>query len=469
MLSVSGARGIVGKSMTAEVAARLAYTYGNILRNQSEQSAKSSNTNENPSHPLVVIGLDSRPSGQMLESAAIAGLHAAGCKVIRLGIEMTPTVAVMINQYKADGGIVITASHNPSQWNGLKCLTSDGVAPPPEQAQLIINQFQTNKTNTISLADHNQVSEIDNTGTQRHVNMILEKIDVKNIQNAGFKVVLDSINGAGCAAGRLLLDSLNVNLIHINNEPNGNFTHSPEPTCENLTSLAQAVTENNADIGFAQDPDADRLAIIDENGKYIGEEFSLCLASQYVLSKINTNSKYENSIVTNLSTSRMIDDIAAMYKAEVLRTSVGEANVAALMKKRKSIIGGEGNGGVIWPEICLVRDSLSGMALALNLMAEKQKTLTRIVSEIPAYIIKKIKVDIKPGLAEKAIQILNQKFAHQQIDTQDGIRIDFQDISSWIHVRASNTEPILRIIVEAPTEHDADKLLKMTQDVINTI
>ncbi|MCI0674514.1 MAG: hypothetical protein L0Y42_01925, partial [Phycisphaerales bacterium] len=358
MLSVSGARGIVGQSMTPAVARGFAAAFASFAREQTDLD-----------QPVLCIGRDSRPSGKELAQAAIEGVNGAGCKAIDLGLVATPTVGVMIQHHGAAGGLVITASHNPGQWNGLKCLNSDGAAPPAERAAEIIRRFK--------VADFKRPpvppSIIrDDSANSVHISRVLAAIEPAPIRSAKLKVVLDSINGAGSIAGRSLLEQLGCDVVHINSEPNGVFAHAPEPVEANLRDLAARTRDENAACGFAQDPDADRLAIIDETGRYIGEEYTLVLAAKRVLdlhrnSELGTRNS-ELIVAANLSTSRMIDDLAAQYpNVRVVRTAVGEANVVAAMQPHgdRAIIGGEGNGGVIFPPVCWVRDSYSAMALVL--------------------------------------------------------------------------------------------------------
>lgn len=452
MLSVSGARGIVGSSMTPIVAARLAAAFGTELKSS---TAKPS--------PLVVVGRDSRPSGAMFEAAAISGLASVGCRVIRLGIVMTPTVGLMINEHDADGGMVVTASHNPIQWNGLKCLNHDGVAPPPEQAGRVMDLFRSLTADDHQIATESETEfTSDDNAASTHVKRVLDAVDVELIRSASFKVVLDSINGAGCVAGRELLDALGVEVVHLNGEPNGQFAHTPEPTAENLVDLARVVPQHKAHVGFAQDPDADRLAIIDENGTYIGEEYTLVLVADRIFAREGQGC----TAAANLSTSRMIDDVAATHGARVFRSPVGEANVVEAMKTHNCVIGGEGNGGVIWPQICWVRDSLTAMALVLETLATQKRSLSVVVDALPHYAIHKMKIAIQPGLAEVAIAAVESRYGTEQIDRQDGIRVDFPNDGKWVHVRPSNTEPILRVIAEAPT---SDAAVTLANDVLDAI
>lgn len=439
MLGVSGARGIVGKTMTAEVARRYAACWGAQLVSDAD------------SIPTVCLGRDSRPSGPELAAAAAAGLVAAGCAVIDLGIVATPTVGVMIGATGAAGGVVITASHNPTPWNGLKLLDHHGTAPPPEIAAEVIAAFRGNGDVETAASPESVTREP--RGTDTHVSKVLGLIDPMPIRQRHFKVVLDSVNGAGAVGGRLLLEALGCELTHLGGEQHGDFWHTPEPTAENLTGLCEAVAAQGADVGFAQDPDADRLAIVDERGRYIGEEYTLVLAAWRVLLDHPAA-----TLAANLSTSRMIDDLAARFGATVHRSAVGEANVAAVMAQQDAIVGGEGNGGVILPAITFVRDSFSGMALVLDLMRREGKTLSALVDEIPRYVIVKEKLELPARAAlEPALAKMRSAFPEATIDDCDGIRIDLPE--GWAHLRPSNTEPIARIIVEAATAEAAGGLL----------
>jgi phosphomannomutase len=447
MLSVSGLRGLIGKSLTPPVAARYAAAFGEFLKRSRPQANGA---------PRVVLGRDSRPSGEMLEQAAIAGLLSVGCRVTGLGIVTTPSVAIMAEHLHADGGMVITASHNPIIWNGIKALRHDGLAPPPEEANQIISRF---KSDDVSYAPVEQIQKLerDDTTNRVHIDRVLKHIDVELIRRRRPKVLLDSVHGAGGPAAAMLLRELGVELVHLYAEPTGRFPHMPEPTRENLVGLSDAVRQHKADIGFAQDPDADRLAVVDETGAYIGEEYTLALSTLHILTK----EKHANPIVAaNLSTSRMVDDIAAKAGGRVIRTPVGEANVAAAMRKHHAIIGGEGNGGVIWPKVIYVRDSIAGIALMLELLAARQQPLSRIAAEIPRYAIVKDKVEIKPGMTERIGPAIKAKWPSQSVDTQDGVRVDWPaPDNKWVHVRASNTEPILRLIAEARDEAEAKRAI----------
>jgi phosphomannomutase len=462
ILSVSGARGIVGRSMTPSVAADFAAAYGSFVK---AATAKSD--------PVFCLGRDSRPSGEMLAAAAAAGLASVGGRVVDLGVVATPTVAVMIGHHRADGGMVITASHNPLIWNGLKCLGADGGAPPKRDVDEIIRRFRERDIDYAAVEEL-QSSKRDKSSHEIHVAKVLAHIDGEAIRAGQFKVVLDSVNGAGCAAGRMLLDELGCEVIHLNGEPTGLFAHTPEPVEENLTELAALTRSSRAVCGFAQDPDADRLAIVDEKGRYIGEEYTLVLAAQRLLDlRAAAGGSGEVVIAANLSTSRMIDDLAGRYEnVKVVRTPVGEANVAEAMKECSALVGGEGNGGVIFPPVCWVRDSLTAMALVLGLLADgpRKRALSEIVDEMPRYcmikrkqplaspdaaaILKKVSGTFSgPDAAKKA----PDTFSGAKVDTSDGVRLDFAD--GWVHLRPSNTEPIIRLIAEAKTKERAEALI----------
>src|SRR4051794_34481894 len=330
MIGVSGMRGTIGGTLTPAVVSQMASAFA-VFLNESEKPA-------NGTHFRVVFGRDSRPSGFWVRDAAVAALVASGVEVIHLDVVTTPGVAMMVRHLGADAGIVATASHNPIQWNGLKFLNRDSVALPPEDANRIKQLFNENRANYVRV--ERLVPPTRNAETHAlHNRRVLDFVDVLGVSSERYKVVLDSVNGAGCVATSMLLSKLGCQLVHINDIPNGQFPHEPEPTEANLTQLADEVTRQRAAVGFAQDPDADRLAIVDENGRYIGEEYSLALCAKYALGK-----KAGCAVVTNLSTSRMIDDIAAACGGKVIRTAVGEANVVQAMLKENAAIGGEGNG-----------------------------------------------------------------------------------------------------------------------------
>jgi phosphomannomutase len=466
MLTVSGLRGLIGSSLTPPVASRYAAAFGQWLKAQ--KCGKAGSGSAAPM-PHVVLGRDSRPSGQMIELAAAAGLIAAGCKVTTLGIVSTPGVAIMTEHLQADGGMVVTASHNPVIWNGIKALRHDGVAPPPDQAAQIISCFEQDRmeyapVEALAALEHNDATH------RIHVERVLAQVDVPAIRRRRPKVVLDSVHGAGGPATAMLLGALGAEVTHLFAEPTGRFPHPPEPTREHLTGLCDAVRAHHADIGFAQDPDADRLAIVDEQGQYLGEEYTLALACWHVLERVtrcyskSAGKSAPLAIAANLSTSRMIDDIALRFGARSIRTPVGEANVAAAIRANNAVIGGEGNGGVIFPPVVHVRDSLIGIALVLELLAGSAMPLSRIAGQIPRYAIVKDKINLTPELARELTHRLTDKFQGQRIDLQDGVRIDWPD--RWVHARVSNTEPIVRIIAEAPDEAQARQAIAQVRSAM---
>lgn len=447
MLGVSGLRGLVGRSLTPEVAARYGSAVGTWF-------ASAGGT----AQPHIVMGRDSRPSGAWVAAAATAGLAAAGCRVTDLGIATTPAVAVMVEHLHADGGMVITASHNPIVWNGIKTLRRDGCAPPPEQAARIVGLFKEGPL-TFAAPDTATPLARDDSAAKVHVERVLAHVDAAAIRAAKLTVVVDSVHGAGGDEAAMLLDALGVTRVHLYAEPTGQFPHPPEPTREHLTELAAAVAKAGAAVGFAQDPDADRLAVVDERGAYIGEEYTLALCAMHVLAAGRpSQANGPITLAANLSTSRMLDDLAQRHGGRVIRTPVGEASVAAAMRQHHALIGGEGNGGVIWPKVIHVRDSIAGMALILELLATRRQPLSALAAEIPSYAIVKDKVELSPGLdVAGVLRRVAAAFPDAGRDTQDGVRLDWPD--RWVHVRASNTEPILRFIAEARDAADAHALI----------
>ena len=451
MIGVSGMRGTIGGTLTPPVVGRMSAAFAAWLKSTSQPT--------NGSRFRIVFGRDSRPSGTWVRDAAVAALCASGVEVIDLDIVSTPGVAMMVKHLNADAGVIATASHNPIEWNGLKFLNRQCIAPPPADAAAIKRFYEEQRADFVRVQD--LVSPTRNSETHAlHVRRVLDYVDVLGISTKRFKVVLDSVNGAGCVATATLLNRLGCQLKHINATPDGKFPHEPEPTEKNLTGLAEEVRRQRAAVGFAQDPDADRLAIVDENGRYIGEEYSLALAAMWMLSR-----KPGGIAVTNLSTSRMLDDIAAKYGGRVIRTPVGEANVVQAIFQHNAAIGGEGNGGVIDPRIVPGRDSLVGIAYVLQLMAATGKSLSQLVSDIPRYEIVKTKFECRREDAERAVAAVKKAFASEKTDTQDGIRIDWPN--GWVHARPSNTEPIMRIIAEAPDRATAEQRIAKVQAVVD--
>lgn len=440
MMTVSGVRGLVGSTMTPTLAAELGAAFGSHLGGG-----------------RVVIGRDSRPSGEMVQSALASGLMAVGCDVVELGIVTTPGTALMVRELGAKGGVVLTASHNPAQWNGIKFLTHEGIAPQPELADQIFERYRAKDFRYAGPGEIGRRSSDDSTH-ERHVARVLAISNVDAIRKRKPRVVLDSVNGAGGVGGALLLERLGCDVVRMNAEPTGHFAHTPEPTAENLVTLCDAVREHRADVGFAQDPDADRLAIVDETGRYIGEEYTVALVARHLFST------KPGPVAVNLSTSRMIDDLAARAggAACIHRTAVGEANVAAAIGRFGCILGGEGNGGVIDPRVVLVRDSFVGMGCVLSLLAEDGRRLSEIVDEIPRYVMIKQKFEMAPPQIAEWMQRVRTRLSGSVNDI-DGLRIDWPE--GWVHVRPSNTEPIARVIAEASDEATALELARRVSDL----
>jgi len=439
MLGISGCRGIVGSTMTANVAARLAACWGERLVAASTD-------------PLVVLGRDSRPSGATFVAAAAAGLQHVGCRVVDLGIVATPTVGVAIGALGADGGVLITASHNPGEWNGIKLLDHQGTAPPVELAGTIVERYHAGGPDGVDAGAQVDVPT-ESRANDSHVSKVLGRVRPGRVQGMAPRVLLDSVRGAGGPAGRSLLEAMGCDVVHLEAEPDGLFPRPPEPTAGNLAHLGPRVVDSDAVVGFVQDPDADRMAMLDEAGRYIGEEYTLALGAWSVLRGTSGA-----TTATNLSTSRMIDDIAGRFGATVHRTAVGEANVAHAMRAHDAIVGGEGNGGIILPEVTWVRDSLSAMALVLDLMAAEGCGISELVDAIPRYTMIKRKVPLasRDELAP-ALDMLRTAFAGERIDESDGIRIDLEE--GWVHLRPSNTEPVARLFAEASDDAAAEALV----------
>ncbi|HVZ93006.1 MAG TPA: hypothetical protein VG797_00705 [Phycisphaerales bacterium] len=485
MVSVSGCRGIVGKSLTPEVVAAFV------------RAAVAWMPGPADGRRIVVLARDGRVGGESVHRVAENELIRLGCHVVDIGVATTPTCGVMVRERRATGGIVITASHNPAEWNGIKVIDGRGAAPSPADAKRIIDGFRAGSAFTRKGDPGGSMGagtvERDEKATDVHVRRVLDAVaqvvPLNRIREKRFGVVLDSVNASGRIGGRKLLDELGCRVVHLNHSDSGVFPHPPEPTLENLVTLCEEVgraskscaapgTANApyADgetcwVGFAQDPDADRLAIVDECGHYIGEEYTLVLAVLSLLSSMKKEDAARAVFAANLSTSRMIDDAAAKYGARVVRTAVGEANVVDGMTRNAANMGGEGNGGVIWPMIVPIRDSLSAMALTLALMASSGKSVSELVRMVPSYAIEKRKVELGPGggVAERAVAAVKSLYQSRgaKLDEQDGVRADFDEPGgqgrAWVHVRASNTEPIVRFIAEAPTRHIADAILDEAQ------
>jgi phosphomannomutase len=434
IVSVSGIRGIVGESMTPDAALRFALALG-------------AHIGGGP----VVLSRDGRPSGVMLRHAVIAGLLASGCDVHEVGVCPTPTVGLAVKTLHAAGGVQITASHNPAPYNGLKLFGADGRVLSAAEGLKVQALFEAGSTRSVPHGELGSVQEY-RKAEDVHRDRVLQLIDVPRIRAAQLKAILDANAGAGGPLGRRLLQALQVETICQGCDADGLFLHEPEPTAENLREICPRVRAEGADIGFALDPDSDRLALIDEIGRYIGEELTLALAVRFRLSR------EKGPVVINMSTSRVTTDVAERAGCVCHRAAVGEANVADRMLAVGAVIGGEGNGGVIDPRVGLVRDPFIGMGLILNLMAETGKKLSELADELPHYHIVKDKYTVPRERLPALFEQLPRRWPEAATDRTDGLRLDWAD--RWLHVRPSNTEPIVRVIAEAPQQADAESLCR---------
>ncbi len=445
MVSISGIRGEIGSSLTPAVVQKFTLAFGTYLKGGT-----------------VVVGRDSRVSGPFILDIVKGCLVATGCRVIEIGIVPTPTVQMAVEYHKAAGGIAITASHNPIQWNGLKFMDADGRFLSPARAEEV---FKMADESTFSLKEWGELGSLvtDDQANQRHIESIkeLSYIDVEALRKRQFKVAVDTVNGAGGVIIPQLLEELGCHVFAVNQEPDGKFAHTPEPLPENLTQLSDAVKANKADIGFAIDPDVDRCAIVDNEGRPIGEEYTLVMAVKLLFSK------KMGRMAINMSTSRASEDIAKYYNGMVVRSKVGEINVAEKMKEIDAFIGGEGNGGVILPELHTGRDAPVAVALTLQHLMEFGGTLRELFLSLPQYTIVKQKVNIEGLNPDEVIENLAEKYKNEKINLLDGLKIDFPE--SWVHLRKSNTEPIVRVIAEAHTEQEARELADKFMDEIKSI
>ncbi|MEP6906277.1 MAG: phosphoglucosamine mutase, partial [Gemmatimonadales bacterium] len=401
--------------------------------------------------PIIVVGRDSRVSGPMFHRVVLSALQSVGCNVMDVGMAPTPTIQLAVEHHHAAGGLAITASHNPIEWNALKFISATGLfldgAEAAEMRAVVegdIPRVTWDKLGTLS----------EDTGAiARHQDLILALpfIDVDGIRRREYHVALDCVRGAGGAFMPGLLKRLGCRVSAINLETDGRFPRSPEPIPENLGELEALVRSSGANVGFAVDPDVDRLAIVSDEGKAIGEDYTLALAAKVVLRH------HEGPVVINLSTSRIVDDIAREQNRSVIRAPVGEVNVATRMRSEKAAIGGEGNGGVILPELHLGRDAPAGAVLILQLLNEEARPISSIIAGYPRYFIVKDKLDRPDGPLDAVYKSLREAFPDAEADTQDGLRLSWAD--RWVHVRPSGTEPIVRVIAEAPTREEAQALI----------
>lgn len=455
--SISGIRGTigghVGEGLSPVDVVKFTAAYAAFIR-------KTSTVGTN----LIVVGRDARLSGPVVDALVVATLRSMGFDVVNIGVASTPTTEIAVTGNHACGGIILTASHNPKQWNALKLLNSEGE---------FLNDVQGKEVLRIAEAEEFEFVGVDNLGalyhddtwTMRHIDSVLKLklVDREAIAKAGFTVAVDAVNSVGGIAIPALLKALGVkNVIELNCEANGKFAHTPEPIPQNLTQISDLMRESKADVGFVVDPDVDRLAIVMENGEMFVEEYTLVAVADYILRHT------PGATVSNLSSSRALRDVTRAHGCEYNAAAVGEVNVVTKMKETGAIIGGEGNGGVIYPEAHYGRDALVGVALFLSLLAHSGKKVSELKKEYPAYAIAKNKIELTPDIDVDAIlAAVKEHFSNETVTDIDGVKIDFED--SWVHLRKSNTEPIIRIYSEAHTMEEADRLAEEIKGIINTI
>ena len=443
--SISGIRGTIGgkvdENLTPIDAVKFAAAYGSWLKGQVGKE-----------HVKVVIGRDARISGEMIQNLVQYTLIGLGIDVVNIGLSTTPTVEVAVPMEKADGGIILTASHNPKEWNALKLLNNKGEFVSDQDGKAILKIAQENDF-SFATVDHLGKLTHDDQYIDLHIEKVLALplVASEAIQKKKFRVVVDAVNSTGGIAIPRLLERLGVEVVKLYCEPNGHFPHNPEPLKEHLGDICKRVVEEKADFGIVVDPDVDRLAFITDQGEMFGEEYTLVACADYVLGKAKGN------VVSNLSSSRALRDIAQKHGVSYSAAAVGEVNVVTEMKRVEAIIGGEGNGGIIYPELHYGRDALVGVALFLSLLAERGGNVQQLRESYPAYFMSKNKIQLTEQInPDQILKAMEQKYAHEQTTTIDGLKIDFPD--SWVHLRKSNTEPIIRIYTEAKSQKEADAL-----------
>jgi phosphomannomutase len=459
MKGVSGIRGVVGGALTPGVALDFVLAYTTYLQQQGIE------------RPKVLLARDTRPTGDMIRHAVLAALLASGCRVIDLGIVTTPTLQLAIPHHAADGAICITASHNPVEWNALKFFQPNGMYLNKEQGNVVLDLYDQKEKGEFDFPckqwrDMGHM-ELDEGATRRHLDKVLEYVDVEAIRAKNFKVVLDGCSGAGNQISPQLIHELGCTLVHINADLSGVFPHNPEPLNENLQQLAQAVKEHGADIGFAHDADADRVGICTNEGDPIGEDYSLVWAVAHVL-----KNRKQGPVVTNLSTSMAVDAVARQYGCEVHRTPVGDINVSGTMVEVQAAIGGEGNGGVIIPDIQYGRDGIAALALTLEFLAQSNMTSGELGRTIPRFFNIKSVIDFPRERVDALKTWLKAKEKTARIDERDGLKFEWPkegDTTSWVHVRPSGTEPFVRVICEAQSEEEAQRIQKTMRAEIESV
>lgn len=439
-ISISGVRGVVGESLTPTLLTRFTQAFGTFV-----------------GPGTIVIGRDTRTSGEMVRQAVVAGLLSSGCRVLDLDVCPVPTVQLLVRGRGARGGIAITASHNPAEWNALKFINSSGLFLAGAQARQLLDIYHQGEYVKVQGALMRSV-ERETGALDVHIKAVLDVLGPLPPRARKLKAVVDCCNGAGSVVAPRLLEALGAEAVAINATPDGTFPRGAEPVPENLGALSEAVRASGADVGFAQDMDADRLAVVDERGEPLGEEYTLVLAARQVLSK------ERGAVVANLATTGVLDSVARGFESSIYRSKIGEANVTEEMRRVGAVVGGEGNGGVIYPRINFARDSLVGMALVLHLLADTERTVSELVSELPRSHMVKEKIECRSDRIQRVLKTVRAAFADKQQDLRDGVKV-LTD-SGWFLVRGSNTEPIIRLVAESETEEEARRLVEELRAIV---
>lgn len=472
-LTVSGYRGIWGESLTHKIVENYTKSFIKFVKENTKEK------------PIILIGRDGRESGKEIKETIIKTLGGLDIIFIDGDILPTPTVLFAVKKHKYDGAIIITASHNPREYNGLKFVTSKALFADEKEVEEIKKNYEKlvvrEKFSFGSLFSSAQIfscwkifllapsrcarlpkkTSSQSNFPQEHADQILQNIEVELIRSKKWRVAVDMINASACVVDPYLFEKLGVELVPLNNIPNGIFGHKPEPLRENLEEIGKLVKEKKCDLGFAHDPDADRLVIIDENGEVVFEEYTLAFGVESIMSRPENIGK---NVVINMSSSKMSEDIAEKYNGKCFRTKVGEANVVAGIEEHNAVIGGEGGGGVIYPTINMARDSFVSLALILELLAKRNKTVSECIENLPKYEMLKDKISINEDL-EKIYKKIKNNFPNEKVNELDGLRLDFSD-NSWVHIRPSNTEPIVRLIGEAKTKERIESIFEEIKKII---
>ena len=433
-VGISGVRGVVGRSLTPQIVTGFAQAFGSFAGRRK-----------------VVVGRDTRPTGAVLEHAVVAGLQSVGCKPLLAGVVPTPTVLYLVRDLRAGGGICITASHNPVEWNALKFVGPDGLFLGPIHAEELFDIYHQQQFPFVEEHELRRCATIE-APTAGHFRKVLEYVDTEAIRARGFKVAVDGCNGVGAAHSTALLEQLGCEVVMVHGEPHGRFEREAEPTPASLARLCEAVREGGCAIGFAQDPDGDRLTVVDERGEAQNEEMSLTFAVRQIL-----EAHQRGPVVLNLSVGKTVEELARRFEVPIERTRIGEIHVSGRMVRMGAVVGGESNGGVIVPGIHPCRDSFGAMAVILELLAHSGKTPSQLRAELPRYHMVRTKMRVRGDRAPALLRHLRKHFAGEAINTLDGVHIDFGD--HWVHVRPSNTEPVMRIAAEARSEEKAQALV----------